>query len=151
MEQTKRTQKNHHDLQTQIKRVRIYSKERQMDTKMQGPRDRVFLPPTPPPDLKKLILRPIPWKKVDVLVKKETVSSQNSNYQTNLCTPVCDEIQLRKEQFINYINKKHEGMVPPRSQINEPPWINTVLFNSDEIEILYCQTTEDLTYVDKIN
>ena len=37
MEQTKRTQKNHHDLQTQDKRVRIYSKERQMDTKMQGP------------------------------------------------------------------------------------------------------------------
>ena len=41
MEQTKRTQKNHHDLQTKVKRVRIYSKERQVNTKMQGPRDRV--------------------------------------------------------------------------------------------------------------
>ncbi len=40
MEQTKRTQKNNHDLQTQAKRVRIYSKERQVDTKMQGSRDR---------------------------------------------------------------------------------------------------------------
>ena len=40
IEQTKRTQKNHHDLQTQVKRVRIYSKERQVDTKMQGPGDR---------------------------------------------------------------------------------------------------------------
>ena len=39
MEQTKRTQKNHHDQQTQVKRVRIYSKERQVDIKMQGPRD----------------------------------------------------------------------------------------------------------------
>ena len=42
MEQTKRTQKNHNDLLTQVKRVRIYSKERQVDTKMQGPRDRGF-------------------------------------------------------------------------------------------------------------
>ena len=40
MEQTKRTQKNHHRLQTQVKRVRIYSKERQVDTNMQGPLDR---------------------------------------------------------------------------------------------------------------
>ena len=40
MEQTKRTQKNHHDLQTQAKRVRIYSKERQADTKVQGPQDK---------------------------------------------------------------------------------------------------------------
>ena len=39
MEQTKRTQKSHHDLQTQVKIVRIYSKERQVDTKIQGPRD----------------------------------------------------------------------------------------------------------------
>ena len=40
MEQTKRTQKNHHDLLTHTKRVRIHSKERQADTKTQGPRDR---------------------------------------------------------------------------------------------------------------
>ena len=40
MEQTKKTLKNHHDLQIQVKRVRIYSKERQVDTKMQGPPNR---------------------------------------------------------------------------------------------------------------
>ena len=145
MEQTKRTQKNHHDLQTQVKRVRIYSKERQVDTKCKDLEIRVFLPPIPPPDLKKLILRPIPWKKVDVLVKKETELTKLQLLDQFMHSCVCGEIQLRKEQFINHINKKHEGMVPPRSQINEPPWINAVLFNSDEIEILYCQTTEDLT------
>ena len=105
----------------------------------------VFLPPTPPPDLKKLILRTIPWKKVDVLVKKETELTKLQLLDQFMHSCVFGEIQLWKEQFINYINKKHEGMVPPRSQINEPPWINAVLFNSYELEILYCQTTEDLT------
>ena len=89
MEQTKRTQKNHHYLQTQVKRVRIYSKERQVDTKMQGPRDR------------------------DVLVKKETELTKLQLLDQFMHSCVCGEIQLRKEQFINYINKKHEGMVPP--------------------------------------
>ena len=105
----------------------------------------VFLPLTPPPDLKKLILRPIPWKKVDVLVKKETELTKLQLLDQFMHSYICGEIQLQKEQFINHINKKQEGMVPPRSQINEPPWINAVFFNSDEIEILYCQTTEDLT------
>ena len=91
----------------------------------------VFLPPTPPPDLKKLILRPIPWKKVDVLVKKETELTKLQLLDQFMHSCVCGKIQLRKEQFINHINKKHEGMVPTRSQINEPPWINAVLFNSD--------------------
>ena len=88
MEQTKRTQKNHHNLQTQVKRVKIYSKERQVDTKMQGPRT-------------------------------ELTKLQLLDQFMHSC--ICGEIQLRKEQFINHINKKHEGMVPPRSQINGPP------------------------------
>ena len=105
----------------------------------------VFLPPTPPPDLKKLILRPIPWKKVDVLVKKETGSTKLQLLDQFMHSYDCDQILIRKEEFINHINSKHEGMVPPQSQINQPPWISAVLFDSDETEILYCQTTEDLT------
>ena len=104
----------------------------------------VFLPKTPPPDLKKLLLRPIPWKKVDVLVKKETKLTKLQLLDNFIHSCVCCPI-LRKQEFINHINTKHGGMVPPQSQINEPAWITPILFNSDEMEILYCQTSEDLT------
>ena len=104
----------------------------------------VFLKNTPPPDLKKLLLRPIPWKKVDVLVKKETKLTKFQLLDNFIHSCACCPI-LRKQEFINHINTKHRGMVPPQSQINEPAWIAPILFDSDEMEILYCQTTEDLT------
>ena len=112
MEQTERTQKNYHDLQTQVKRVRIYSKERQVDTKMQVLKIGVFLPLTPPPDLKKLILRTIPWKKVDVLVKKETKLTK-LQLLDNFIHSCVYRPMLRKQEFINHNNTNLEGMVPP--------------------------------------
>ena len=79
----------------------------------------MFLPCTPPPDLKKLLLRPIPWKKVDVLVKKETRLTKFQLLDNFVHSCVCCPV-LRKQEFISHINKKHGGMVPPQSQINEP-------------------------------
>ena len=143
-EQGKRTQKNYLDLQTQAERIRISEEKRPIHPEVKDLEIGVFLPKTPPPDLKKLLLRPIPWKKVDVLVKKETKLTKLQLLDNFIHSCVCCPI-LRKQEFINHINTKHGGMVPPQSQINEPAWITPILFDSDEKEILYCQTSEDLT------
>ena len=105
----------------------------------------MFLEPTIPPDLQKLRLKPIAWKKVDVLVQKEERVEKLKLLDDFLNYCGCGAINLRKQEFISHINIKHRGKVPPRSQINLPAWTHAVLFTSDEIETLYCQTTADLT------
>ena len=105
----------------------------------------VFLEPTTPPDLQKMRLKPIAWKKVDVLVKQEIRLEKITLLDDFLNACGCGNINLRKSEFINHINTKHGGTVPTQSQINQPAWTHAVLFSSDEIEQLYCQTTVDLT------
>ena len=84
-------------------------------------------------------------EEVDVLVKQETRLEKIALLDNFLNSCGCGNINLRKSEFINHINTKHGGTVPPQSQINQPAWTHAVLFSSDEIEQLYCQTTVDLT------
>ena len=104
----------------------------------------VYLMPTTPPNLQLLRQKPIPRKKVDVLVKKETQIMKTHLLDEFLNSCACG-VWLTKKEFISHINEKHGGTVPPLSQLNEPAWTHGVLFDSDEIETLYCQTSEDLT------
>ena len=46
--------------------------------------------------------------------------------------------------YSNYILiNKHKGVVPPNSQVNMPYWIYGVLFDTDDMELLYCRTSYD--------
>ena len=85
----------------------------------------VFLPKTHPPNLKKLLLRPIQWKKVDFLVKNKTKLTKFQILDNFIHSCACCPI-LRKQEFISHINTKHGGIVPPQSQINKPAWITPV-------------------------
>ena len=84
---------------------------------------------------------------VDVLVKRVTPIENLKllNEFTNRCGSGQGDLWLTKKEFISHINHKHHAMVPKKSQINKPAWIEPIDFLSDKYEILYCQTTEDLT------
>ena len=88
MEQTKRTQ--NHDLKHRLKESELIQRRDKWILKCKELELGVFLPLTPPPDLKKLIIRPIPWKKVDVLVKKETELTKHQILDQFMHSCACD-------------------------------------------------------------
>jgi len=49
---------------------------------------------------------------------------------------------LEKKPFKKHIYEKHKGEAPPNSQINMPYWIWNVIFDDDDIELLYCRSTQ---------
>ena len=97
-----------------------------------------------PPKLELLRQKPINWKKIDADVRKETPIIKLALLDNFINYCGCGKFGLTKYEFIKHVYDKHNGETPPDSQINKPSWIDNVAFFNDELEILYCQTLEDL-------
>lgn len=97
-----------------------------------------------PINLEDLRRSTIKWKYVDKKIQKDIpiASVPLKDKFDNLCG--CGKY-LRKNEFISHVWVKHKGKVPASSFINQPPWIYNVLFDSDELEMLYCRTNESLS------
>lgn len=86
------------------------------------------------------------WEPIDVLIKKRTALQKIPIISgfSNVCG--CTQVDdVDSKWFIEHIKKEHNGYIPPLSQINKPPWVGWVIFDSDETELLFCRSKEDLT------
>ena len=104
----------------------------------------VYMSHHSPPKLELLRQKPINWKKIDADVRKETPIIKLALLDNFINYCGCGKFGLTKYEFIKHVYDKHNGETPPDSQINKPSWIDNVAFFNDELEILYCQTLEDL-------
>ena len=82
----------------------------------------MFQAPTISQDLEKQRLKQIAWEKVDGLLKQEERVEKFKLMDDffNYCG--CGSMNLRKQEFICHINKKHRGKARSQSQINLPAW-----------------------------
>ena len=51
--------------------------------------------------------------------------------------------EMDRKHVVRYLYEKYKGVAPTDSLINMPPWIYCILFDTDEIELLYCRTDQD--------
>ena len=99
-----------------------------------------------PINLEDLRRTTIKWKYVDKKIIRDTplASVPLRDGFENLCG--CGKY-LNKKNFISHLWEKHQGKVPSNSHINQPPWIWNILFESDELEMLYCRSNERLSEI----
>ena len=50
--------------------------------------------------------------------------------------------ELLKGEFLSHVNMKHKGHIMKDSQLNQPIWVYGVIFESDEIEELFCRSKD---------
>ena len=89
--------------------------------------------------------RHINWKKVDIIAHNVQPIEKVSLLDEFLNSCSCGSIELRKSEFISHVNKKYQGLIMKDSQLNQPIWVHGVIFESDEIEELFCRSKETLT------
>ena len=55
------------------------------------------------------------------------------------------ESNLPRGNFILHVNKAHNGVAPPSSQLNCPPWIDGIIYLDEVVEAIYSRTQEVLS------
>lgn len=98
-----------------------------------------------PKPLQELKESNIHWKKVDMMLRAHTPIKNLKIMEGMLNSCTCGEIELPRGNFIQHINNSHNGYAPPGSRINQPHWIYGIMFDDDQIEMLYCRTQADLS------
>ncbi len=103
-----------------------------------------YIEPGEPRPIEEVLKKTFKWTHIDVQIKHPT-QIKNLHLEEgflNFCA--CQQTNtLRKNEFITHLYDKHKGVVPPNSQVNMPYWIYGVLFDTDDMEILYCRTLYD--------
>jgi len=51
---------------------------------------------------------------------------------------------LDSRVFIEHAKRVYEGYTKTLSQLNWPPWVAWVIFDSDEYKLLFCQSDQDM-------
>ena len=105
----------------------------------------VYIGIAQPINLEDLRHKTIKWKNVDKKLLRDTPIESTPLLDGFLNTCGCGNPSLDKKSFISHIWTKHRGMAPTSTFLNQPPWIYEVLFDSDELELLYCRSTERLS------
>ena len=103
-----------------------------------------YIEPGEPRPIEEVLKKTFKWTHIDVQIKQPT-QIKNLHLEEgflNFCA--CQQTNtLRKNEFITHLYDKHKGVVPPNSQVNMPYWIYGVLFDTDDMEILYCRKLYD--------
>ena len=55
------------------------------------------------------------------------------------------ESNLSRGNFILHVNKAHNGVSPPSSQLNCHPWIDGIIYFDEGVEAIYSRTQESLS------
>ena len=82
------------------------------------------------------------WQHIEVRIKHPT-QIKKLHLKEGFPNQCACGTMLMKSSFIKHLYDKHKGVAPPDSLINMPPWIHCILFDTDEIELLYCRTDQD--------
>ena len=128
-----------------LKESKFIKKEDKYLLNYQGESIGIFTEPYIPPDLEQMKAKHINWKKVDIIAHNEQPIEKITLLDDFLNSCSCGKIELRKSEFISHVNMKHKGHIMKDSQLNQPIWVYRVLFESDEIEELFCRSKETLT------
>ena len=98
-------------------------------------------PGTPRP-IEKALNKTFKWTCIEVQIKhpNQIKKLHMEDGFLNNCACQC---MLNKNKFIKCLYDKHKGVVPPRQPNQHAHWIYGVLFDTDEMELLYCRTTYD--------
>ena len=100
-----------------------------------------YINPGTPRPLEEVREKAFRWKHVEVLLKKPTEVKKLKLEKGFPSSCGCGQITMcTTNEFIKHIYEKHKGVAPPNSLINSPYWFWDVVFDSDEIEQLYCRT-----------
>ena len=128
-----------------LKESKFIKKEQKFLLNYQDESIGIFTEPYIRPDLEQMKVRHINWKKVDIFVHNDQPIEQLTVLEDflNLCS--CRKIELRKNEFLNHVNKNYQRHEMKNSQINQPIWVYVVIFVSDEIEELFYRWKETLT------
>ena len=105
----------------------------------------VYIGVAQPINLEDLRHKSIKWKNVDKKLLRETPIESTPLLEGFLNACGCGNPSLDKKSFISHVWKKHRGMAPASTFLNQPPWIYDVLFDTDELELLYCRSLERLS------
>lgn len=128
-----------------LKESKFIKKEEKYLLNYQGESIGIFTEHYIPPDLEQMKARHINWKKVDIIVHNEQPIEKITLLDDFLNSCSCGKIELRKSEFISHVNTNHQGHIMKDSQLNQPIWVYGVIFESDEIEELFCRSKETLT------
>ena len=103
-----------------------------------------YIEPGEPRPIEEVLKKTFKWTHIEVQIKHPTQIKNLHLEEGFLNVCACQQTNsLRKYEFIKHLYDKHKGVVPPDSQINMPYWIYGVLFDTDDMELLYCRTTYD--------
>ena len=103
-----------------------------------------YIEPGEPRPIEEVLKKTFKWTHIEVQIKHPTQIKKLHLEEGFLNVCACQQTNsLRKYEFIKHLYDKHKGVVPPDSQINMPYCIYGVLFDTDDMELLYCRTTYD--------
>ena len=98
-----------------------------------------YMEPGKPRNLEEMKLETYKWKYMQVMVNKPT-PVKKLHLVEGLPNQCGCGVMFLKNEFVKHLYDKHKGVAPPDSKVNMPHWIWSVVFDSDEMEKLYCQT-----------
>ena len=101
-----------------------------------------YIEPGEPRPIEEVLKKTFKWTHIDVQIKHPT-QIKKLHLKEGFPNQCACGTMLMKSSFIKHLYDKHKGVAPPDSLINMPPWIHCILFDTDEIELLYCRTDQD--------